>query len=95
MTQSRSISAITAEIIIALARAIMELRRHANADQAVLDELAGAIDGMADLLELNRAMLEAIRDVLQRCSADGGEIDARMVGQLEAVIRRVEGERLS
>jgi len=80
---------------VALARGIMELRRHADADRAVVRELAGAIDGMADLLVLNRAMLEAIRDLLQRCSADGAEIDAEMVARLEGLVRRIEGERLT
>jgi hypothetical protein len=96
MAESRSISALTGEILVALARGIMELRRHADADRVVLRELAGAIDAMADLLVLNRAMLEAIRDLLQRCSADdGGEIDAEMVARLKGLVRRIEGERLT
>jgi len=95
MTEFRSISALTGEILVALARGIMELRRHADADRVVVRELARAIDAMVDLLLLNRAMLEAIRDLLQRCSADGGEIDAEMVTRLEALVRRIEGERLS
>jgi hypothetical protein len=92
MTQFRSITALTAEITVALARAIIELRRHADADRAVVGESVRAIDAVADLLQLNRAMLEAIRDVLQRCSADGGKIDAQMVAHLEALVRRIEGE---
>jgi len=95
MTRSRSLSAITTEIIVALARGIMEVRRHADADQAIVRELAGGIDAMADLLVLNRSMLEVIRDVLLRTSPAGGQIEAELVAQIEVVVRRVEGDGLS
>jgi len=73
----------------------MEVRRHADADQAIVRELAGGIDAMADLLVLNRSMLEVIRDVLLRTSPAGGQIEAELVAQIEVVVRRVEGDGLS
>lgn len=91
---NRPLSALTASVITALAHGIIELRQHPAADVAIAHELAVAIDAMADLLELNRSMLEVMRDILLRCAPNGGEIDATLIAQIEAVVHRVEGGAL-